>query len=130
MDQNILNGSQILSESGNVVNLPVGQNNLDVNNFDFYQLDKNQDYQKQLISLIDISDYIFVPSRRVFKNQSTIQFPISQQYYQDLFSNKLNFSLIKTFSFDNSFLLNSENAEETWSVFDNPTVRIFKKNNL
>ena len=130
INQNISSQSKILSESGNVVNLPVGQNNLEVDNFDFYQLDENRDYRDKLSSLIKNNDYIFIPSRRVFKNQSTSQFPSSQQYYQDLFSGKLNFSLVKTFSFNNSFLLNSENAEETWSVFDNPTIRIFKKNNL
>lgn len=130
INQNISSQSKILSESGNVVNLPVGQNNLEVDNFDFYQLDENRDYRDKLSSLIKNNDYIFIPSRRVFKNQSTSQFPSSQQYYQDLFSGKLNFSLVKTFSFNNSFLLNSENAEETWSVFDNPTIRIFKRNNL
>jgi len=129
IDQNISNKSKVLSESGNVINLPFGQNNLEVNNFDFYQLDENLENQNKLKSLIKTSDYIFIPSRRVFKNQSNPQFPISQQYYQDLFSNNLNFSLIKTFSFNNSFLLNSEDAEETWSVFDNPTIRIFKKIN-
>ncbi len=130
INQNISSQSKILSESGNVVNLPVGQNNLEVDNFDFYQLDEDRDYRDKLSSLIKNNDYIFIPSRRVFKNQSTSQFPSSQQYYQDLFSGKLNFYLVKTFSFNNSFLLNSENAEETWSVFDNPTIRIFKKNNL
>ena len=130
INKNIPSKSKVLSESGNVVNIPIVQNSLEVNNFDFYKLDKNQDDQNSLNSLIKISDYIFVPSRRVFKNQSNGEFPASQQYYQDLFSSKLNFSLFKTFSFNNSFLLNSENAEETWSVFDNPTIRIFKKNNL
>lgn len=130
ISQNISIDSSILSESGNVVNLPINNYGYTVENFDFYQLDENLENQNKLNSLIKTSDYIFVPSRRVFKNQSNPQFPISQQYYQNLFSNKLNFSLVKTFSFNNSFLLNSEDAEETWSVFDNPTIRIFKKNNL
>lgn len=128
INQNIPRQSKVLSESGNVINLPLGQNNLEVNNFDFYQLDENLDNQNKLNSLIKTSDYIFVPSRRVFKNQSNPEFPTSQQYYQNLFSKRLNFSLIKTFSFKNSFLLDPENAEETWTVFDNPTIRIFKKN--
>ena len=82
----------------------------------------------KLTDLIHQSGYIFIPSRRVFKNQNNSSFPISQKYYQSLFSGDLGFSQIKIFSKSNSLFLNSENAEETFSVFDNPTIRIFKKN--
>lgn len=82
----------------------------------------------KLTNLIKDSDYILIPSRRVFKNQNNPSFPYSQKYYQSLFNNKLGFNQIKQFSSNNSLFLNSENAEETWSVFDNPTIRIFKKN--
>ena len=122
--------SRILSESGNVINLPLNQFDLEVNNFDFYKLDENIENKNQLQVLINDSDYIFIPSRRVFKNQNNSNFPNSQNYYQKLFSGNLDFKQIKDFYANNSFLLNSENAEETWSVFDNPTIRIFQKNNL
>lgn len=119
--------SQILSETGNVVDLPLW-GEINTTNFDFYELENNFENQKKLEQYIDQSNYIFIPSRRVFKNQNNSNFPQSQKYYQDLFSGGLNFKLIKVFSNNNSFLLNPENAEETWSVFDNPTIRIFKKN--
>ena len=127
MLKNIPINSKILSESGNVVDLPVKNSNLDITNFDFYKLDSNLESQTKLISFLDNSDYIFIPSRRVFKNQNNKNFPNSQKYYQSLFSPNSTFSLIKQFSLSNSFLLNPENGEETWSVFDNPTIRIYKK---
>jgi len=125
--QNISSESQILSESGNVVNLPVN-GGYQVNNFDFYNLDVDFAQKKNLNELARNSQYIFIPSRRVFKNQNNDSFPYSKEYYQQLFSGSLGFSQIKHFSKNNSLFLDSENAEETWSVFDNPTIRIFKKN--
>ena len=127
INQNISDQTQVLSEGGNVVDIPLFDSKINVNNFDFYELDTNQTDDK-LDNLINQSNYIFVPSRRVFKNQDNSSFPISQKYYQSLFSGSLGFSQIKIFSKSNSLLLNSENAEETFSVFDNPTIRIFKKN--
>ena len=124
----IASKSLILSESGNVVNLPIYNSNLQVNNFDFYNLDSDSVLNSQLTTQLSKSEYIIVPSRRVFKNQNNSNFPISQKYYQSLFSNQLNFNQIKQFNYHLSLFLNDENAEETWSVFDNPTIRIYKKN--
>jgi hypothetical protein len=128
INSNIPQKSFILSESGNVINMPVFGNYY-VDNFDFYQLDSRQDNLKSLADTLKMSDYIFVPSRRVFKNQNNPEFPVSQKYYENLFSGDLGFKLIKEFSPQTDLFLNSENAEETWSVFDRPTVRIFQKNN-
>ncbi len=128
INQNILAGSYVLSESGNVVNIPLYNSKINVDNFDFYTLDEDQSIEK-LTDSINKSDYIFVPSRRVFKNQNNSSYPLSQKYYQSLFSGELGFPLIKTFSKSNSLFLNSKNAEETWSVFDNPTIRIYQKQN-
>lgn len=125
--KNIAANTKIISESGNVVNLPLQTSNLNITNFDFYQLDQDPESQSQLSTLVEESDYIIVPSRRVFKNQNNSTFPKSQNYYQRLFSGELGFHQIKQFSLNNNFFLNSENAEETWSVFDNPTIRIYQK---
>ena len=126
LNHNLSLDSEILSETGNVVDIPVfGQ--LKVNNFDFYTLDSDINNLEKLTQSITQSDYIIIPSRRVFKNQNNSNFLYSQNYYQKLFSGQFGFNLIKTFSNNNSLFLNSENAEETWSVFDNPTVRVFKR---
>lgn len=107
--------SSILSESGNVVNLPVLPNNFNINNYDFY----NQ-YPNYLSTYLLTTDYIIVPSRRVFKNYSL-------KYYQHLFDGSLGFTEIKKISPLKDIFLNPENAEETWSVFDRPTIRVYKK---
>ena len=126
INQNIPKNSTVLSETGNVVNLPLYDSKINVNHFDFYALDADQSDRK-LKDLINKSDYIFIPSRRVFKSQNNSSFPLSQNYYQQLFSGQLEFFQIKTFSKSNSLLLNPENAEETWSIFDNPVIRIYQK---
>lgn len=109
--------SSLLSESGNVVNIPILPNNFNITNYDFYN-----NYPNYLSTYLLTADYIIVPSRRVFKNYNL-------KYHQSLFNGSLSFQKIKTFSPSYDFLLNSENAEETWSVFDHPTIRIYKKNN-
>jgi 4-amino-4-deoxy-L-arabinose transferase-like glycosyltransferase len=116
IDNNIPADSKIFSEGGNVVNLPLTRQSYRVNNYDFYG---NYDPATLAAGLSD-SDYILVPSRRIFKNYRF-------SYYQHLFDGSLGFMEIKRFSPDTDFLLNPENAEETWSVFDRPTIRIYKK---
>jgi hypothetical protein len=106
----------VISESGNVVNLPVLPNNLNIINYDFYS-----NYPDHLSNYLQTADYIIVPSRRVFKNHNF-------KYYQNLFNGKLGFQEIKTIKPWSDFFLNPENAEETWSVFDRPSVRIYQKN--
>jgi len=114
INKNIKDDSVILSESGNVVNLPL-KSHLIVNNFDFYKLDNIN-----LATELEKSDYIIIPSRRVFKNYS-------YSYYQNMFNGTLGFSQIKQFSLFTDLILNSEIAEETWTVFDRPTIRIYQK---
>lgn len=127
INQNLPAGSFVLSEAGNVINLPITNYQLQINNFDFYNLDQNQDLIKQLPLLISRSQYILIPSRRIFKNQNNSTFPYSQAYYQNLFNGRLGFTQIKKIELKNYLFLNPENAEETWTVFDRPTIRIYKK---
>ncbi|MEK7527429.1 MAG: glycosyltransferase family 39 protein [Patescibacteria group bacterium] len=118
-------GSSILSESGNVTPLPLSVD-FQVTDFNFYDLDFNESNQNRLDNLISTSDYILVPSHRVFKNQTSPLFPQSGRYYQELFDGNLGFRLIKKYQpFD--LFLNPESAEETWTVFDRPTLRLYKK---
>jgi len=130
IQQNIPPGTTVLSEAGNVINLPVTglPAGRQVMNFDFYNLDKNINLIQDLPTKIFQSEYIIIPSRRIFKNQNNSKFPVSQKYYQNLFNGNLGFSEIIKFETKSEILLNPENAEETFSVFDQPTIRIFKKN--
>jgi len=107
--------STLLSESGNVVDIPVLPHSFKITSYDFYN-----NYPNNLSNYLLTTDYIIVPSRRIFKNY---QYP----YYQHLFDGTLGFQEIKNFTPHYDLFLNSENAEETWSVFDHPTIRIFQK---
>jgi hypothetical protein len=119
--------SLVLSEAGNVINIPLLPSSLNVRNFDFYNLDHDPQLQSELPFLVYQSDYILVPSRRIFKNQQSAAYPYSNQYYRQLFSGSLGYQLVNQFSLNTDLLLNSENAEETWSVFDHPTIRVYQK---
>ncbi len=119
--------SVILSEAGNVINLPLDSSDYTVINYDFYNLDTNPDLYNSLARVISQSDYILIPSRRIFKNQANHNFPYSQSYYDNLFLGQLGFVQIKSFQINNYLLLNPEEAEETFSVFDQPVIRLYQK---
>lgn len=132
--ENIPSESIILSESGNTINLPINTDH-QVINFDFYQLEEEKNL-KALCQNLEKTDYILIPSRRVFANHKEDKFPNIANYYQKLFSDQLGFSLVKTFSpasryhLANLYYQESETrAEETWTVFDHPTIRLYQKIN-
>jgi len=122
--KNIPGNSYILSETANVVDIPVGgDKNYQVISFNFYDLDENLQLQEELKSYLEKADYIFIPSRRIFANHSKEKYPLLNKYYEDLFNGKLGFEKVAEFSAG----LNDEQAEETWTVFDHPVIRIYKK---
>lgn len=139
--KNIPANSKILSETANVVDIPIPNNyspitnNYQLASFNFYDLDQDRLLQNQLNQLIEAADYIFVPSRRIFKNHPASNYPILNNYYQQLFSGALGFKKVAEFSsypkislFGKTILeFPDEAAEETWSVFDHPVIRIYKK---
>jgi hypothetical protein len=131
--QNIPSGSYVLSETANVVDIPIYHPNyqslitnysLNPVSFNFYDLDENPKVFQKLLDELVKSDYIFIPSRRIFANHLRLpqKYPLTAKYYQLLFSGKLGFTEIKEFK-----IFNDENAEETFTVFDNPVIRIYKK---
>lgn len=138
INTNLENNSYILSETGNVLDVPVraskefSHNNFKVNNFDFYNLDFNQSLPIELALALEQSDYILIPSRRIFMGMANHpdKFPLVENYYKLLFSGELGFSKIKTFTSYpkiGPFEIPDEIAEETWTVFDHPVVRVYKK---
>lgn len=131
MNNNLPINSKVFSEGGNVIDIPLDGGKLDVVNFDFYSLEDSQQSLNTLITRISEADYIVIPSRRVFMNQVGPSFPLSHLYYQALFNGSLGFTPFQTFRIKTDILLNQELAEETWTVFDHPTIRVYKKvNNL
>lgn len=142
--QNIPSGTMVLSETANVIDIPIPSSGssppenyrLSPVSFDFYHLDVNPQIQQDLIKELANSEYIFVPSRRLFANvmRSPEIAPITNRYYQALFSGTLGFAEVARFT---SFPrleaggwkqeAADEAAEETWTVFDHPVVRTYRK---
>lgn len=136
INRNIRQNSIILSETANVVDIPVtNPNNYKVISFNFYDLDADKELQQELQQNLEKADYIFVPSRRIFMNHPKEKYLLLSDYYSKLFSGRLGFKKIAEFtsfpkiSFFGQTLLEfpDEYAEETWSVFDHPVVRIYQK---
>lgn len=136
--KNIPSGSHILFDTGNVVDIPiVPPNRPNIPNlpsyqlisFDFYHLDENPQLYYQLIENLENSNYIIVPSRRIFANHLRFpdKYPQTAKYYQLLFSGKLGFVQVAKIEPFYSKMFNDERAEETFSVFDHPTIRVYKK---
>jgi 4-amino-4-deoxy-L-arabinose transferase-like glycosyltransferase len=142
--QNIPNNSYILSETANVVDIPLGfpitnhsqpiTPNYTVISFDFYHLDENPTLYPALLSHLERADYIFIPSRRLFANYPLIpeKYPLVTMYYQLLFSGRLGFEKVAEISsFPRLPIINyqfpDEQSEETYTVFDHPVIRIYRK---
>lgn len=122
-----------------------------VKEYEFYNLDdgfNTEDEIEELVSEIEKADYIFVPSKRIFPTRSRLKdkFPLGYNYYNALFSGELGFELVADFDrtpkltewwskniADNQTTTLDEfkelNYDETFRVFDQPTVYIFKKAN-
>jgi len=137
MMKNIPDKSYILQETANVVDLPVlpFSYELPINvtqgkqvpsfknvSFNYYDLDAEPKLQQELKAHLAKADYIVIPSRRIFKNHPKKKYPILAKYYEDLFSGKLGFKQVAMFK-----VLDDEDAEETWTVFDHPVIRIYKR---
>lgn len=138
--QQLPNNSYILSETANVVDIPLAvphrpDKNFTVIPFDFYNLDQDPSLPPKLYQSLARADYILIPSRRIFMNMAQHNsYPLVSRYYQLLFSGQLGFQPIATFNSYPQLTLGSikiempdETAEETWTVFDHPVIRIFKK---
>jgi len=143
--QSLPSRSYILSETANVVDIPLGlppersaipNRDFTVISFDFYHLDERGQLYLELLKHLEQADYIFIPSRRIFKNHTRMpqQYKLTTKYYQLLFSGALGFEKIMEFSSYPGLTLGpfnlvfpDEDAEETFTVFDHPVIRIYKK---
>lgn len=126
INQNLSPNSFILTESGNMLEVPL-RGNFQKFSFDFYHLEERQVLHQQLPGLLVQADYFIVQSRRIFVNHQRLpeRFPKTSRFYHLLFSEQLGLEKIKEF---NSYpFISDEFAEETWSVFDHPVIRIYKK---
>lgn len=128
--------------------------------FNYYDLDTEPALQSDLSIQLARADYIFVPSRRIFANHTCYEivdtqivlqkymsqqcltrlqtYPLLNSFYKDFFTGKSGFVKVAEFSsypriqlFGKTLIeFPDENAEETWTVFDHPVIRIYKKTSL
>ena len=169
--KNIESGETILSETANVVDIPLAlperlritgyklqERHFNVISFDFYNVDTDIRLEKELTNHLQNINYMFVPSRRIFANHTCLgpstsdqalntisykfdrcekleeKYPILSSYYKNLFDRN-KYQKIAEFTsypkislFGKTFLeFPDENSEETWTVFDHPVIRIYKK---
>ena len=100
---------------------------------DLYGKDNTAKAQ-QLANILPTIEAITMASDRLDKSIPRLpcRYPLTIHYYQLLFSGQLGFHLAAQFeNHPNLFgiTLNDSNADESYSVFDHPTVRIFVRDN-
>jgi hypothetical protein len=121
-------------------------------NFEMYW-DDNEIKRERFINILDQADYIFISSNRQWGTTVRVpeRYPLTSQYYRKLmgcpdekdiiwcyrvaevgtFKGQLGFDLVKTSQSDPSIgpiKINSQFAEEAFTVYDHPKVLIFQKN--
>ncbi len=131
IEENINNNSTFLVEGGNMVDIPIAGEFKKIS-LDFYSLEQDANTRLKIAEALEQTDYFLVQSRRVFLNHQRLpeQFPETASFYNVLFNGSLGFKQIKQFdSFPSilGFKINDEQAEETWSVFDHPAIRVYQK---
>ncbi len=101
--------------------------------FNFYDLDSNIDLEKTLQSHLATTDYIIIPSQRIIKSRFANKevFPKGYQFYKLLLQETLGFAKIYETPCDIFCKITYLNDpifsfEQTTSVFDRPTVMIYK----
>jgi YYY domain-containing protein len=78
------------------------------------------------------ADYVVIASNRIRDSVQRLEreYPATIRYYQLLDSGQLGFERVATFTLHPSFLgltINDSRAEESFTVYDHPEVRIYKK---
>ena len=88
--------------------------------------------REQLYQWLNEADYIVLSSNRLWGSipRLPMRYPMTTEYYQLLFEGKLGFELAGHFtSFPTIFGIQFDDtwAEEAFSVYDHPEVRIYRK---
>ena len=132
--QNIPEDSKIYTEHWDdslPVNLPKSnRGKYEIEELTIYEPDNSQkiDYFSEKLSE---GNYIILSSRRLWGTLINLEekYPITSRYYKLLFSGKLGYQKVAEFSSYPKVLgiqINDDSSEETFQVFDHPTIYIFK----
>lgn len=136
INDNVPPSSVILTEEWNSIirfsRPELSNKNYKIISFNFYTPDTDTK-QKNLNTILQQSDYILLESPKV---QNTVTrlietYPNTAVFYKKLENGELPFTKVIRFtSFPRMgpFFVSDENAEETFTVFDHPTITVYKKN--
>lgn len=91
-----------------------------------YEPDSKEKLSK-LYADITEADYIIFSSRRVYYSilQNPTIYPHTSNFYKQLFSGKIGYTLVKKFT-NYPFILSDDVADESFQSYDHPPVLIFK----
>lgn len=135
LTKNVPAGAMFLTEAGNMLEVPLNTNHRKTS-FDFYGYEGNQALHYDLPRLLYEADYFIVQSRRIYVNHQRLsnEFPKTSAFYSALFSGELGFEKVKEFRSHPTLSVGKvglqlvdEGAEETWTVFDHPVIKVYKK---
>lgn len=115
-----------------------------ITEFDYYHIDEqsgNEERLAQLTKLLEESEYIIVPAERIYPTRARLTeiYPNGFKHYYDLFGEELEFTKVAEFTrttfledltginFYSGGIFAPLNYDETFRVFDQPTITIFKK---
>lgn len=128
VDQNIASKGwcdpETLSQNGNCV--PISM--------DLYGDQPNDAKVDYFVNQLKKTDYITIASNRLYATMAKLpwRYPIQIRYYELLFSGKLGYQQIATFTDYPTipilnWQINDDSADESFTVYDHPKVFIFKK---
>ena len=115
-----------------------------ITEFDYYHLDDeftSDNRRQELDKLMSEVDFVIVPSERIYPTRARLPeiYPVGYDHYQRLFNEELGFVKVAEFTrttyledllgfnFYNAGLFMPLNYDETFRVFDQPTVTIFSR---
>jgi hypothetical protein len=102
---------------------------------------QTQNRQQELTRFLSEVDFIIVPSERIYPTRARLpeNYPYGFNHYQSLFNEELGFVKVAEFTrttyledllgfnFYNGGLFQPLNYDETFRIFDQPTISIFAK---
>jgi len=135
---NVFPGAHFLVETTAEFTIPVsirGKGNkfkFQERNLDLYRFPDNNSKADRIAENLEWADYIFSASKRVYGSvfRAPDRFPITCNFYRNLFAGHLGYELVKTFTSPPELLglkLNEDFADESFRVYDHPKIHIFKK---
>lgn len=123
-------------------NAEVGSSN--ITELNYYQIDDGytDEQERDLIDqVLRESEYIIIPAERIYPTRYRLKekFPNGYEHYRKLFAGELGYTKVAEFTrttlledlfqirFYNGGYFSALNYDETFRVFDQPTITIFKK---